>query len=188
MADVPLWVSLVAPSATLAVGAVAATFAALSIRTTREVARHRATLDYIESYESTDFYQKIRQTYISLRSSPTGFETIYDPQTEQDKTCRQHIVSFLNHYEMLSLGIQYGTISEEIYYQAFRGAVVSDWNALEPFIRHRRTVAVPGRPPSHRAFVEFEWLARRWANTEIMPGIADVRRNRLSTSHYTRAR
>src|SRR3954468_2341142 len=164
MADVPLWASLIAPSATLLAGAVAATFAAISIRTTREIARHRATLDYIESYESTDFYQKIRQTYISLRASPAGFESIYNPQAEEDKSNRQHVISFLNHYEMLSLGIQYGTISEEIYYRHFRAAVVSDWAALEPFIKHRRTVAVPGRQPSPRAFIEFEWLARRWEN------------------------
>jgi hypothetical protein len=182
MADVPLWVGLIAPSATLVVGSVAAIFAAISIRTTREIARNRATLDYIESYESTDFYQKIRATFILLRTTPNGFESIYDPQTDADKTNRQHVVSFLNHYEMLSLGIQYGTISEEIYYRAFRGAVVSDWNAVQPFVLHRRTATVPGRPPSPRAFVEFEWLAHRWAPTEPMPGMIDVRRNRLSTN------
>lgn len=178
--------ALIAPSATLTVGAVAAIFAASSIRTTREIARHRATFDYIERSESTDFYHEISRTFISLKANPAGFEGVYDPRSDEGKLQRQHVIRYLNHYEMLSLAIQFGTLSEEIYYRAYRGAVVSDWNAVQQFIHHRRTVSIPGRPASPRAFVEFEWLAQRWAPTEPMPGMMDVRRNRLSTVHYRR--
>lgn len=188
MAGPPLWATLLAPIATLIVGGIASGVAILAIRANREIARNRATFDYLERTESTIFYQEISRTFISLKRSPDGFKTIFDPQTEEHIKQRQHVMQYLNHYENVSLGIQWGTLSEEIYYRAYRSALLADWEAAKPVIENRRTSTLPSRPPNPRAFVEFDWLARRWEPTAPMPGEIEVRRNRLSTRHLFRIR
>jgi hypothetical protein len=172
----------------VAAGAVgASTIAVLAIQANREIARNRATLDYIERTESTAYYQEISKTFHSFRSNPKGFSDILNPADEPAKQLRRAVVQYINHYENLSIAIQFGTLSEEMYYRAFRGALVADWELAEPFITHLRTTARGPIKPSPRAFVEFEWLARRWQGTEASQGHIEIRRNRLTRDYVGRA-
>jgi hypothetical protein len=180
---VPLFQLLV----TGAVGFGAVVMAAFAISANREIARNRATLDYIERYESTDFYQKISEAFHSIRRRPNGFDDLFVPQTDDNKKLRYSVIQYLNHYENISIGIQFGTLSEEIYYRAFRGAVVADWELAWPFVKNLRDGIPGGRPPSPRAFVELQWLAERWKDTKPIQGHVDVRRNRLTLEYAERA-
>src|ERR1043166_5441396 len=126
---VPLYQLLV----TAAVGIGAVAMAAVAVSANREIARNRATLDYIERYESSEFYQKISEAFHSIRKRANGFTDIFDPRDDVTRKLRYSIIQYLNHYENIAIGIQFGTLSEEIYYRAFRTAVVTDWELARPF-------------------------------------------------------
>jgi hypothetical protein len=187
LADLPLWTTFIAPAITLGVGIVAVSVAGRAIRANREIARNRATFDYIERTESTDFYQENSRIFHLLKTS--GFENIFDPQSDDHKKQRNHVIQYLNHYENVSLAIQWGTLAEEIYYRAWRFALTADWETAKPIVENRRTASnIPKRPPNPRAYIEFEWLARRWATTEPLPGSIEKRRKRLSIRHLRQVR
>lgn len=103
----------------------------------RRMARQRATLDFIEKVESGDHYRHIVQTFSDLRRGP-GFGDIMNPQTEQAKDLRRCVNDYLNHYEMVAIGIREGILDEKIYRDWMRGPFVREWNAAAEWIQNER--------------------------------------------------
>ena len=46
---------------------------------------------------------------------------------------RQMVLNFLNHYEVIAMGISDGILDEQVYKNYMRSIVVRDWFAAEPF-------------------------------------------------------
>ena len=108
----------------------------LAMRNTRAVARQRATLDMVEKKESTDHYRTLSSQFAELRQGP-GLMHLIDP-TEDDKPLRKAVIDYLNHYEIVSIGILENILDERIYRAWMEGAFVRDWNAAADWIQRER--------------------------------------------------
>ncbi len=128
------------------------------------MARQRATLDFIEKVESGDHYRRIVETFSDLRRGP-GFGDIMSPQTEQAKDLRRCVNDYLNHYEMVSIGIRKGILDEKIYRSWMRGPFVRDWNAAAEWIQRERWKRQGNGLWEYyeKTFENYGWLAKRWS-------------------------
>jgi hypothetical protein len=144
-----------------------AVIAYLAMLTTRRVARQRATLDLVEKVESGEHYRNVVQTFTELRRGK-GFAHLNNPKTEEDKKARRCIFDFLNHYEMVSIGIRKGILDEAFYRDWMRGPFVRDWNAIALFVQKERWKREDGIWKYYdQTFIEFELLARAWSDEAI---------------------
>lgn len=157
----------------LTISATTAAFLSVqAIRANRDIARKRASLDLIVQAEATEYYQTLRRAFHSIRNDEAGFEQIFAPTNPEILKQRQAVLSYLNHYELIAMGVFDGILDESVYRNYMRSIVVRDWYAAEPFIRHIRapTPDSGATVSSAAAFSNFEKLAMKWA--------PDVRRHK----------
>ncbi|WP_415919409.1 DUF4760 domain-containing protein [Tateyamaria sp. SN6-1] len=149
----------------IGLSACAAAFISIrSIAANKEVARKRATLDMIERTETTEHYQSLYKAFTDVRKDEGGFEqlkTVTNPQLLEQ---RRKVIAYLNHYELMAIGIRKGILDEAVYADFMRSTVVRDWHAAEDFITHIRTPTPDSGSdvPSNNAFSEFQALAAKW--------------------------
>lgn len=101
------------------------------------MARKRATIDLIEKVESTSHYRELQSTFVHHREEGT-LPNLNDPKNERDRKDRQDIQDFLNHYELVAIGIKSEILDKEIYVSWMGGPFVRDWNAATDFIQRER--------------------------------------------------
>lgn len=142
--------------------------ALLALFSTRAIARRKATLDLIEKRESTDHYREISATFSRLRRT-RGFAHLTNPLTEADKAERRAVTDFLNHYELIAIGIRGKTLDGAFYRQWMLRAFIRDWNDARPFIQQERWRRVDEAwryfPSVYQHFGE---AAQRWSK-EALP-------------------
>jgi len=108
-----------------------------SISASRETARKRATIDLIEKVESTPHYRELHKVF-SYHRRTNGFDRLHNPTEEKDKDERQSILDYLNHYELVSIGIQQDILDADSYKGWMLGPFIRDWNAASSFIQRER--------------------------------------------------
>jgi len=126
-------------TATIVLGSaiLSALFAFFSIRSAREISRKNATLNMIEKVEATAHYRQLYSTF-SYYKRLGSFDRLYDPTEQKDKSDRQDVIDFLNHYELVAIGIEKKVLDAGIYRFWMRGPFVSHWNAAAPLINRIR--------------------------------------------------
>ncbi len=145
------------------------TFVAIAaLINTRNVARRKATLDLIEKVESTDHYRALNATFSRLRRGK-GFAQLANPGSEADEADRAQVNDYLNHYELVSVGILRGILDEAFYKSWMRGAFIRDWNAAADFVQGERwRDDGQGAWQYHpQIFCAYEGMARRWSSDAI---------------------
>ena len=139
----------------------------------REMARKRATLDYIERSESTEYYQKRYSAFRDARNASSDLSDLFDPKNDALKTQRRLVLDFFNHYELIASGIKFGILDEKIYKSYMRSTVVRDWRAGQPLVEHIRTPTPDSGQdvPADLAFSEFQALAEKWEREMRRSGV-----------------
>lgn len=159
----PIAITLAIASTTVIIGVSAI---AVATWTAHNVARSKATLDLIEKRESTDFYRKTNALFSKLRRSG-GFAHLNNP-TEKDEPDRALVRDYLNHYELVSLGIRTKVLNGAFYLAWMGGPFVRDWNAACDWIqreRWKRDEASGQWSYDEQIFEHFEFVATRWSTT-----------------------
>jgi len=133
------WLSLIAPGM-IALSVCAAIW---GVQKARETARQRATLDMIEKVESTPHYRDLHAAFAYHRRMDT-FARLHNPTEEKDKRERTAVLDYLNHYELVSIGIRKRILDAAIYRDWMQGPFVRDWNAARRFIQRERWKYDPG--------------------------------------------
>ena len=145
---------------------VCSVFAAIiGIRHGRQTTRMKATLDLIERFESTEHYIQLR-TCFSQRRMSDSFAALNVPKTDKDKKDRQAVLDYLNHYEIVAIGINTGILDKGVYSSWMTGALVRDWNAAADFIqRERRKYHADTQMWSYNAqiYENYQRLVADWA-------------------------
>ena len=143
----------------------AAVLSILSIRTNREIARKKSSIDLIVQTQSTEYYQGLRRAFHDIRMDDAGFDQIYAPTNPEVLKQRQMVLNYLNHYELIAMGIFDGILDEQVYKNYMRSILVRDWFAAVAFIEHIRTPTPDSGAdvPASAAFSQFERLALKWA-------------------------
>ena len=143
---------------------VAATISVISILSNKKVARQRATLDLIERSESTEYYQALYAAFTQVRKDPAGLMQLAEITNPHLMEQRQKVLNFLNHYELMAIGIKMGILDEEVYKTFMRSTVVRDWEVSKAFISHIRspTPDSGSEVGAGGAFSDFQELAEKW--------------------------
>lgn len=159
----PVYVPYLAPGVTLLAATVASIIAIVALRNTRSVARQKATLDLIEKRESTEHYRDLSRTFFELQKGP-GFMHLVAP-SEADRPTRKKVFDYLNHYEIIAIGLRQNILDEKIYRAWMEGAFVRDWNAAADFIQRERWKCDEHGQWHYRdsIYENYEHVARRWS-------------------------
>ena len=138
--------------------------AILAILNTRAVARQKATLDLIEKTESTEHYRKLNDAFSELRRG-AGFGHLHDPADDDTKVARQAVADYLNHYELVSIGILENILDQKIYRAWMEGPFVRDWNAAADFVQRERWKQRDDGSWAyyHKHFEHYQTLSTRWS-------------------------
>lgn len=122
------------------------------------IARRRATLDIMMVEQTNPDWIQMRREFVRLKERGHLSQwAAPDKATSEEFTV---IKSYLNRYEIISIGVRRGTLSERIYKEWWRTAFVEDWIAVKPLVLEIRNRHSP------KFFIEYEWLAKRWASID----------------------
>jgi hypothetical protein len=160
----PLWTVFVAPTIVMVSAAASITAAFFGFRVTRSVARMRATLDLIEKAESTDYYRSLTKTFSRLRRGK-GFAHLNNP-LEKDREERLQLIAYLNHYEIVAIGIRRGILDDDTYREWISGTLVRDWNAVAAYVQRERwkwDAEAQAWLYAEQIYEAFQTLATRWS-------------------------
>lgn len=131
--------------------------AAIAVWVNIVLARRRATLDLLLMETSNTHWLDVRNKFIELKKDPPLSQWAHPNKrlSAQFGVIR----AYLNRYEIISIGIQEGTISTRIYRRWWRSALVEDWIKVKDLVAQIRKEA-----GHQKVFIEFEKLAKQWAN------------------------
>lgn len=153
------WVS---PLVVLLGIAVSLAMAHRTIETNRRIARMKSTLDLIETAESSEYYQGLYQAFKRFRSDGEFKKVVLSPRTAEDRKSRLQCWDFLNHYELVAIGIAEGILDEDFYKRWMGYAVLRDFKEGRDLISAARAPSNPGDPGDKVAYIELERLCTKW--------------------------
>lgn len=135
--------------------------------TTRIVARRSATLEHFRRIASDKDMIEARKTFIELTENLGGLAIfacvapLAPANAHADKI--DAIRTVLNDYEMLAVGVQFGTFDLSIIKRYYHSTIIRDWGHAAPFVYKLR-----GDLKSNTIYHEFEELTR-WLQADQMP-------------------
>ncbi|MFM9977600.1 MAG: DUF4760 domain-containing protein [Sphingomonadaceae bacterium] len=165
----PSWWAFGLAILTPVIGSSALYFAHLNLVNARTIARNKATLDLIEKKESTEYYRAVNERFSKLRLRK-GFVHLNAPRTKLDKADRQAVIDYLNHYELIAMGIERRILDGGFYKAWMIGPFVRDWNAASPWIQNERWRDDGKGDWEYRAtiFGSFQKIACLWSKDAIV--------------------
>ncbi|HEX8301405.1 DUF4760 domain-containing protein [Sphingomonas sp.] len=144
--------------------AVVAFFALLNAR---DLARKKSTIDLIEKTESTQHYREINAAFSSTRRGQGGFAgLLVSPPSDE---LRGQLIDYLNHYELIALGIQRRVLDGK-FYRAWMGkSFVRDWNEAAIWIEQERWRKQPDGSWKYHptVFAHYEKIACKWSREAV---------------------
>ena len=127
-----------------------------AISNNEKIARQRATIDLLLTQRTDQNLIDSKRAVGAIHNDGGDFVSLASKDKAQDES-RSHILSIINNYEFIALGIREGALDESIYKRAVYSQVVRDWGAMKPFITELRR-----QNKRNTLFQEFEVLAKRW--------------------------
>ena len=147
----PLWVLLASPIV-LIVSVLIAAAVFWQNQRTHTRARRMDTLVRILDVEMSDKYRLDHDSFVRVRDERL-WQYIITAERKEDIELRRRVYGYLNHYEVVALGVQENLFSKKIYKKWMGSILVRDWNDSVDFVEEMRKTQ-----PS--LFVNFEQLAK----------------------------
>ncbi len=122
----------------------------------------------IEKVESAPHYRDLHEVFSKHRRQST-FGRLHDP-TEDEKDERQSVIDYLNHYELVAIGIRERILDAKFYRNWMESAFVRDWNAAADFIQYERWrwSTVEEKWTYHRQiFGNYQVMANEWSSQAV---------------------
>ncbi|WP_431023797.1 DUF4760 domain-containing protein [Halomonas sp. H5] len=131
-----------------------------AINTQRRIARKRATLDVLFRLESDAAFLKAAEVFQDVRDGRGFMSLVKDKKgkSNRDKEEELYVDMYLNHLELLCVGMSEDTIDELFLFQYMRNTVVGDWRDVEDYVKDCRERS----PKNHRLFQKLEKFATAW--------------------------
>lgn len=127
-----------------------------SIEHNEKIARQRATIDLLMTQRADNGLSEAKKAVGVIHKNGGDFTSLAAADKAQDAS-RALILSIMNNYEFIALGIREGALDESIYKRAVYSQVLRDWRAMKAFIMELRR-----QNKIETLFQEFELLAKRW--------------------------
>lgn len=153
-------VSLV-PSGIILISALIALF---GIFRARDTARKSATLSLIEKFETTPHYREMARVFRYHRVKRT-LNTLHSPEEGKDREDRTKVQDYLNHYELIAIGIVTNILDAKTYRLWMESAFIRDWNEAADYIQRERWKFDKLRNEweyQHSLYQNFQKIALRW--------------------------
>lgn len=122
--------------------------------------RRRATVDLVLHQRSNQ--KLIEANNIVNPILSTNEITRYADDSKKDTPEREAILTILNNYEFICVGIKEKAFDINLYKRMSYGIVIRDWGCFKPFVYHLRQAH--DRPT---LFQEFEWLAIKFKKSKL---------------------
>ena len=131
--------------------------AIFSIWTSRLLARRKQAADLLFASRSDTRLQKGADIILDHYTSES--KNIVALAKDEHDSCddAREIRYVLNHFELLSVGIQNKIYDETMIKQSWCSIVCRTYQQVAPYIQERRQVS-----SKRTIYQEFEWLAKRW--------------------------
>ncbi|MEK2607733.1 DUF4760 domain-containing protein [Pseudomonas shirazensis] len=126
-----------------------------------KLSRQRATIDILMSQRTDQSLIEAKKAVAKIHSSGGEFVSLATSAHAQDEA-RGHILSIINNYEFIALGIREGALDEDLYKRAVYSQVTRDWSAMKGFIMELRR-----QNRIDTLFQEFEKLAKGWEKSKL---------------------
>jgi len=152
-AEVALHVGYIAGLVT--VGAIAVAMVAICMQ--RQTARAQATLNHLAKMEFDQDFLHAKKTFLEIEAN--GELIKYADRSSAHTKNARYIRLYLNHFELVSLGIQHKIIDYDIFKRWNRKTVQLVWTAAWPFVNKLRKEF-----HNDQLFVEFEELAKEFGS------------------------
>jgi hypothetical protein len=147
--------------ATFIIGGIAALIAIWGVISQRQIARRRATLDYIATSKSNRELIAARREFVNI-AKKGGLDLLAAEDKEQTKEA-QIIAEVLNQYELIAVGIQFGILDYSLFRRFSRTVTIRFWNHGHPYI-----VSLRKRVNNDMIYHEFEEMVK-WFKGEKTP-------------------
>jgi hypothetical protein len=157
--------SILVPIVSLTTAMLAAWLAWQSIENARDIARRKATLDLIEKAESSDHYRQLVDSFGVIMREALLCHLI-DKSASELAPERAALIDYLNHYELVSIGIRNNVLDQDMYRLWMQTAFIDTWNDVAPWvqaIRMRNRNPVDPTAYNPKAYEHFGALAQRWS-------------------------
>ena len=147
-------------------GAVVAFFAVAiaiwGVISARTIARSQTTFDHLAKLEAEEPQVSPRKAFNLLTSGDRSIISFAEEDQEGSEST-DAILSYLNQFELISIGIQRGIIDPELYRRWNRTNVIITWENAQAFV-----MALRKRTGAASLYHEFEEMAR-WMNLNKLP-------------------
>lgn len=120
----------------------------------RFITSRRTTIEVVQRSLSDRDLIRARKAFINLARQPSGLGKWANPRY-QGSNQAQDILTILNEYELIAIGIQSGIIDMGLYKKWSMSTAIADWQHAAPFVHALRSQH--SRP---NLFIEFEDLVR----------------------------
>lgn len=141
------------------VGFVVGTWVAIvQIRQRRRVTARRATLEFIVTHEiHNSEWIECCEAFKAWKSRGYNTNRIVDPQSHDDRSIAVRVLTVLNHFESVAVGINNQIIDEALYKGWYRSTYIEYWQASEQLVKDLRL-----HHKSEVLYDRFENTANRW--------------------------
>lgn len=126
-----------------------------------KIARQRATIDLLLTQRMDQGLSESKKSVGAIHNNGGDFVSLASSEKEKDEH-RVHLLTIINNYEYIALGIREGALDDSIYKRAVYSQVLRDWKAMQPFILELRR-----QKKIETLFQEFEFLAKRWLKSPL---------------------
>lgn len=130
--------------------------------TASDIARKRASLDIITRLETDSYYHKISATFRDVRDAGR-LAALLETKNQRDREEKQEVVQFLNHYELISVGMHNNILDEAFLYHWFRGAFLTHCHDARELM-----LAVQGEKKNDKVFAMYQLFADAWASDKFV--------------------
>ena len=137
----------------LAAAFFAAAIAFLAILSHRRTTARKSTLEFIVSHELHDpKWLELRLKVFPILSDPAKWGPLVTAKSTPKK---QDVLAWLNHHEVVALGIKHRTLDRNLYFDWLEDLYRADWELAKDFVGTLRSKG----ENAENAFTEFEALA-----------------------------
>ena len=134
------------------------------IKKQRQLAADRATLNFIADRElHNSEWRRIENVFfenMTPRDDPEGkrpWEQLLNPRTESIRKDALDVNVFLNHYELVAIGIKEKIINERLYRDWYKTSYVRIWRKARPYV-----MALRDSRGSMDIFCNLQTQAEKW--------------------------
>jgi len=148
------------PLAILLSATVGGIIAWAAVKTNREMARKRATLDVILKSESDEYFERIYAVFLSEKKRSSGLEALLHSESDSERKAKMEVDNLLNHYELIAISIHQNILDEDFYKEWMRSTYVRHYKESRAYIN--------GTRKEHpKVYICFQALAEKWDNEEL---------------------